>query len=78
MIVNTPRQQVVRLSERNNMFTLLFETEAEKTVESINEAFKRETGISDWGYESMDDILKAEKDGFLEFSGNVMQVYADM
>ena len=67
-----------REKRRKDMFTLLFETEAEKTVESINEAFKRETGISDWGYESMDDILKAEKDGFLEFSGNVMQVYADM
>ena len=52
-----------REKRRKDMFTLLFETEAEKTVESINEAFKRETGISDWGYESMDDILKAEKDG---------------
>ena len=60
------------------MFTLLFETEAKKTVESVNEAFARETGISDLGYESMDDILKAEKEGFLEFSGNVMKVYADM
>ena len=64
--------------KENNMFTLLFETKAEKTVESVNEAFQRETGISDWGYESMDDILKAEKEGFLEFSGNVMKVYADM
>ena len=60
------------------MYTLLFETEAKKTVESVNEAFKRETGISDWGYDTLEDILKAEKEGFLEFSSNVMKVYADM
>ena len=60
------------------MFTLLFETEAEKTVESVNEAFKRETGESNWRYDTLEDILKAEKEGFLEFSGNVMKVYADM
>ena len=60
------------------MFTLLFETEAEKTVESVNEAFQRETGESNWGYDTLEDILKAEKEGFLEFSGNVMKVYADM
>ena len=60
------------------MFTLLFETEAEKTVESVNEAFARETGEDNCGYDRLDDILKAEKDGFLEFSGNVMKVYADM
>ena len=60
------------------MFTLLFETEAEKTVESVTEAFARETGENNWGYDTLDDILKAEKEGFLEFSGNVMKVYADM
>ena len=60
------------------MFTLVFETEAEKTVESVTEAFARETGESNWGYDTLEDILKAEKEGFLEFSGNVMKVYADM
>lgn len=60
------------------MFTLLFETEAKKTVESVNEAFARETGENNWGYDTLDDILKAEKEGFLEFSGNVMKVYVDM
>lgn len=60
------------------MYTLLFETEAKKTVESVKEAFQRETGVCDWGYDTLEDILKAEKEGFLEFSGNVMRVYADM
>ena len=60
------------------MFTLLFKTEAEKTVESVKEAFQRETGESNWGYDTLEDILKAEKEGFLEFSDNVMKVYADM
>ena len=36
------------------------------------------TGESDWGYETMEDIEKAEKAGFLEFADGVMTVYADM
>ena len=76
--IRTPSACGQAVRKEHNMFTLLFETEAEKTVESVNEAFAQETGESNWGYESMDDILKAEKDGFLEFSGNVMRVYADM
>ena len=74
----TPSAGGQAVRKENNMFTLLFETEAEKTVESVNEAFKRETGESNWVYDTLEDILKAEKEGFLEFSGNVMKVYADM
>lgn len=77
-MTNTHPAGMRREKRRKDMYTLLFETEAEKTVESVNEAFQRETGESNWGYESMDDILKAEKEGFLEFSGTVMRVYADM
>ena len=76
--MNTPSAGGQAVRKENNMFTLSFETEAEKTVESVNEAFKRETGESNWGYDTLEDILKAEKEGFLEFSGNVMKVYADM
>ena len=76
--MNTPSAGGQAARKENNMFTLLFETEAEKTVKSVTEAFQRETGESNWGYDTLGDILKAEKDGFLEFSGNVMRVYADM
>ena len=74
----TPSAGGQAVRKENNMYTLLFETEAEKTVESVNEAFARETGENNWGYDTLNDILKAEKDGFLEFSDNVMKVYVDM
>ena len=60
------------------MYALLFETKAEKNVESVKEAFLRETGNSDWGYETIEDIEKSERQGFLEFSNGIMKVYADM
>ena len=60
------------------MFKLLFETEAEKTVESVNNAFLRETGDMDWGYETIEDIEKSEKEGFLELRDGKIYVYADM
>jgi hypothetical protein len=59
------------------MYKLLFETEAEKTVESVNAAFLKETGESDWGYETIEDIEKAEKAGFLEFAGGTMKVFVE-
>lgn len=59
------------------MFKVLLETEAERTVESVNEAFLRETGIADWGYETMEDIEGAEREGFLEFNDGKMTVYVD-
>lgn len=60
------------------MFKKLFETEAEKTVESVKAAFERETGDSDWGYDTIESIEKAEREGFLEFNNGLMTVYADM
>lgn len=60
------------------MYGLLFETKAEKNVESVKEAFLRETGDSDWGYDTIEDIEKSEREGFLEFSNGIMKVYADM
>ena len=59
-------------------FRLMFETKAERSVESVNEAFLRETGDSDWGYNSLEDIERAERDGFLEFDNGIMRVFADM
>lgn len=61
-----------------NMFKVLFVEKAQKTVESVQAAFERATGQSDWGYDSIEDIEKAERDGFLEFDGDTMTVYADM
>lgn len=60
------------------MFKVLFTEKAEKTVESVNAAFFKATGESDWGYETMEDIEKAEREGFLEFKDGNMTVYADM
>lgn len=59
------------------MYKLLFEAKAEKTVESVNEAFLKETGESDWGYGTMQDIEKAEKAGFLEFNNGMMKVFIE-
>lgn len=60
------------------MYKKLFETEcAVKTVEAVNAAFLTATGESDWGYETMEDIEKAEKEGFLEFKDGMMIVFMD-
>ena len=59
------------------MYKKFFETKAEKTIESIKEAFLRETGDSDWGYDSMEDITRAEREGLLEFDDGVMTVYVE-
>ena len=59
------------------MFKILFEEKAERTVESVNNAFLKATGESDWGYETMNDIEEAEKEGFLDFNDGVMTVYVD-
>lgn len=60
------------------MFKILFTEKAQKTVESVQAAFERATGQSDWGYDSIEDIEKAEREGFLEFKDGTMTVYADM
>lgn len=60
------------------MFKVLFETEAEKTVESVNAALLRETGDPSWKFDSMESIDKAEKAGFLVFENNKLLVYADI
>lgn len=60
------------------MYKVLFKEKAEKTVESVQAAFERATGEKDWGYETLEDIEKAEREGFLEFHGDTMTVYADM
>lgn len=60
------------------MYKVLFTEKAERTVESVNSAFLKATGDSDWGYETMEDIERAEREGFLEFKDGNMTVYADM
>lgn len=59
------------------MFEVIFETEAERTVESVKAAFLRETGEEDWGYETMEDIEREERAGFLEFKNGKMKVFVD-
>lgn len=60
------------------MYKKLFEIECtSKTVEAVNAALLAATGESDWGYESIEDIEKAEKEGFLEFKNGMMTVFMD-
>lgn len=61
------------------MFKVLFETEAEKTMESINEAFMRATGDTaiGWGYETMEDVEQGIREGWLEFKDGKLIVWAE-
>lgn len=59
------------------MYKLLFETTAEKTLESVNAAFLRETGDPEWKFESMEEIERAEKYGFLEFEDGKMRAFIE-
>ena len=59
------------------MYKVLLAAKAERTDESVNEALLKETGINDWGYDSIEDIEKAERAGFLEFKNGVMTVYVE-
>ena len=60
------------------MYKKLFKIEyTEKTVEAVNAALLKETGESDWGYDTLEDIEKAEKEGFLEFNNGMMTVFMD-
>ena len=59
------------------MYTKLFEVKAEKTLESVNAALLEMTGDSEWLYETMEEIVKAEKAGFLEFKDGTMSVFAE-
>ncbi len=59
------------------MFNILFIAEADKNVQSVKEAFKRMTGTDDWGYDTFEDIEKAEKEGWLEFKNGKMIVWIE-
>lgn len=60
------------------MYKELFRFEnVKKTVESVQEAFEKNTGCRDWCYNTMEDIEKAEKAGYLEFVDGDMIVYVD-
>lgn len=61
------------------MFKVLFETKATKNYDSVNEAFIHMTGesASDWGYETIEDIDRGEREGWLEFDGDTMKVYGE-
>ena len=60
------------------MFIVLFRIKCEKTVEDVNKAFLGVTGDSDWGINTMEDIERLERDGFMEFKYGFMTVYADI
>ena len=59
------------------MFNILFIADADKNVQSVKEAFKRMTGTDDWGYDTIEDIEKAEKEGCLEFKNGKMIVWIE-
>ena len=60
------------------MYKKMFTTKAEKTVESVKDAFLRETGDSDWGYDTMEEIERSECEGFLEFKDGNLTVYMNI
>lgn len=59
------------------MFKVFFKVKAVKTLESVNSALMRQIGSNDMNYETMEDIEKAEREGFLEFDSDMMTVYYD-
>lgn len=60
------------------MFKVFFKVKAVKTLESVNSAMMRYIGSNDLNYETMEDIEKAEREGFLKFDSDMMTVYYDV
>lgn len=55
----------------DDMKKLWFEAKAEKTLESVNAAFKGE----DIKFETFEEVLLAEKAGYIVFEDGIMKVY---
>ena len=62
------------------MYEVMYELTAEKNLESVKEAFKRETDITakEYGVETFQDIERLEREGWFEFEDGKLKVFADV
>ena len=62
------------------MYEVMYELTAEKNLESVKEAFKRETDITaeEYGVETFQDIEMLEREGWFEFDDGKLKVFADL
>lgn len=62
------------------MYEVIYELTAEKNLESVKEAFKRETDITaeEYGVETFQDIERLEREGWFEFNNGKLKVFADV
>ena len=62
------------------MYEVMYELTAEKNLESVKEAFKRETDITaeEYGVETFQDIERLEREGWFEFENGKLKVFADV
>ena len=62
------------------MYEVMYELTAEKNLESVKEAFKRETDITaeEYGVETLQDIERLEREGWFEFNNGKLKVFADV
>lgn len=62
------------------MYEVMYELTAEKNLESVKEAFKRETDITaeEYGVETFQDIERLDREGWFEFNNGKLKVFADV
>ena len=62
------------------MYEVMYKLTAEKNLESVKEAFKRETDITaeEYGVETFQDIEMLEREGWFEFEDGKLKVFADV
>ena len=62
------------------MYEVMYELTAEKNLESVKEAFKRETDITaeEYGVETFQDIERLEREGWFEFENGKLKIFADV
>ena len=62
------------------MYEVMYDLTAKKNLESVKEAFKRETDITaeEYGVETFQDIERLEREGWFEFDGGKLKVFADV
>ena len=62
------------------MYEVMLEMTAEKNLESVKEAFKRETDMTaeEYGIETFEDIERLEREGWFVFEDGKLKVFAEV
>lgn len=61
------------------MFVEILRAEVEnRTVDGVNKAIYEATGDENWTIESEEELEKEIREGFIEFDGNELVIFADM